>query len=308
MGETPRDEGSSTAPPQHAEGMEYRPPPEPLTRDELFQLLMGLQSQNQTNERVITIADRDESKLPSPPEPKPYKGGNYQAYYNFCYQLDQYIEQKSQAFYNEERKITYGQRRLEGPIAASWTQHRLSVDMEAYTLKDFKQYLLNEIAPWGNRMRDAMSGLLTYSGRNESATRIMEKAQELSMIMGFDDEAFWANWMIAKAPSNVIYSLAQQGIAIKTLGEAKSRIEMITRASQAPKPQTSIKPGSSTANTKRPAGEEQPNSRPNKQANNNSRPPQATREKQQKEGRCFNCNGQGHMSRDCPQKAQSNQQ
>ena len=136
----------------------------------------------------------------------------------------------------------------------------------------------------------------------------MEKAQELSMIMGFDDEAFWVNWMIAKAPSNVIYSLAQQGIAIKTLGEAKSHIEMITHASQALKPQTSIKPSSSTVNIKQPAGKEQPNSWPNKQANNNSWPPQATHKKQQKEGWCFNCNEQDHMSWDCLQKTQSNQQ
>lgn len=83
---------------------------------------------------------------------------------------------------------------------------------------------------------------------------------------------------------------------------------MITHASQAPKPQTSIKPGSSTVNTKQPTSKEQPNSWPNKQANNNSWPPQATHEKQQKEGQCFNCNGQGHMSQDCPQKVQSNQQ
>ena len=62
--------------------------------------------------------------------------------------------------------------------------------MEAYTLKDFKQYLLNEIALWENHMWDAMSSLLTYSEQNESATQIMEKTQELSMIMGFDDEAF----------------------------------------------------------------------------------------------------------------------
>ena len=140
IGETSCDKGSSMAPPQHAKGMEYWPPSESLTQDKLFQLLMGLQSQNQTNEWVITIANQDESKLPSPPKPKPYKGGNYQAYYNFCYQLDQYIKQKPQAFYNKEQKITYGQRWLEGPIAASWTQHQLSVDMEAYTLKEFKQY------------------------------------------------------------------------------------------------------------------------------------------------------------------------
>ena len=85
IGETPHDKGSSTAPPQHAEGMEYQPPPEPLTQDKLFQLLMGLQSQNQINEQVITIANQDKSKLSSPPKSKLYKEDNYQAYYNFCY-------------------------------------------------------------------------------------------------------------------------------------------------------------------------------------------------------------------------------
>ena len=36
----------------------------------------------------------------------------------------------------------------------------------------------------------------------------MEKAQELSMIMGNIDEPLWVNWMIAKVPPSVIYSLA----------------------------------------------------------------------------------------------------
>lgn len=57
----------------------------------------------------ITIDDWcDEVKLPSPLEPKAYKGNDYHTYYNFCWQLDQYIEQKPRAFLTEERKIIYG--------------------------------------------------------------------------------------------------------------------------------------------------------------------------------------------------------
>ena len=116
--------------------------------------------------------------------------------------------------------------------------------------------------------------------------------------------------MISKAPSNVIYSLAQQGIAIYTLGEAKSHIEMITHANQAPKPQASsaTKPTPPSAGTKQPTGKEQSNNQPSKQANTNSWPSQTTCDKQTKEGWCFNCNGIGHLSWDCPQKLQSNQQ
>lgn len=245
--------------------------------------------------------------MPSPPEPKAYKGNDYRAYYNFCRQLDQYIEQKPKAFPTEERKITYGQMRLDGPIAASWTLHRSTLNIEEYTLEEFKEYLLNEIAPWGNRMRDAMTGLLTYSGRNDSATRIMEKAQELAMIMGSKDEPFWANWMIAKAPPSVAYSLAQQGISITSLGEAKARIEMITQASQSSRdsnpPQ---KPSSTLVGSKRPASEDHSNPRPSKQASTQQNA--TNREKQQKEGRCFQCNETGHLSRNCPRKSQSDSQ
>ena len=116
--------------------------------------------------------------------------------------------------------------------------------------------------------------------------------------------------MISKAPSNVIYSLAQQGIAIHTLGKAKSHIEMIIHTNQAPKPQASsaTKPIPPSAGTKWPTGEEQLNNQPAKQANMNSQTSQTTRDKQTKEGQCFNCNGIGHLSQDCPQKSQSNQQ
>lgn len=98
---------------------------------------------------------------------------------------------------------------LDGLLATSWALHWSTINIEEYNLQDFKDYLLNKIIPWENCMQDTMTSLLNYSGQNESATKIMEKVQELSMIMGNMDESFWVNWMIAKAPPSVVYSLAQ---------------------------------------------------------------------------------------------------
>ena len=95
----------------------------------------------------ITIDDwHNEVKLPSPLESKAYKGNNYYAYYNFCWQLDQYIEQKPRAFLTKERKITYGQMQLDGSITTSWALHWSTINIKEYNLQDFKDYLLDEIA------------------------------------------------------------------------------------------------------------------------------------------------------------------
>ena len=104
--------------------------------------------------------------------------------------MDQYIEQKPRAFPIKERKITYSQMQLNRLITISWALHQSTINIKEYNLQDFKDYLLDEIALWGNRMWDTMTGLLNYSGWNELATKIMEKAQELSMIMGSTDEPF----------------------------------------------------------------------------------------------------------------------
>lgn len=137
----------------------------------------------------------------------------------------------TKAFLTEEHKITYGQMKLDGLIAASWAQHWSTIEIENYTLGNFKEFLLNDIAPWANNMHDAMSDMLAYTGWNKSVTQIMEKAQEFSMTIGLEYEAFWANWIVAKAPPNVKYLSVQQIVAIWTLGEAKSHIVMIPRTS-----------------------------------------------------------------------------
>ena len=95
----------------------------------------------------------------------------------------------------------------------------------------------------------------------------MEKAQELSMIMGNMDEPLWANWMIAKVPPSVVYSLAQQDTLITTLGEAKACIKMITQVSQSQNQASSQKSNiTTTVGSKHPAGEELLNPHLNKQA------------------------------------------
>lgn len=147
--------------------------------------------------------------------------------------------------------------RLDGLIAASWAQHWSTIEIENYTLGNFKEFLLSDIALWANHMHDAMSDMLAYTGWNKSVTQIIEKVQEFSMTMGLEYEAFRANWMVAKAPPNVKYLLAQQGVAIWTIGEAKSHIEKISRTSQTSKGQAPpSKPSSNTAGTKQSTGEE----------------------------------------------------
>lgn len=114
-------------------------------------------------------------------------------------------------------------------------------------------------------MQDTITSLLNYLGQNESATKIMEKAQELSMVMGNTDESFWTNWIITKAPPSVVYSLAQQGISITTLGEAKAHIKMITQANQSQHQASSQKLNITTmVGSKHPVGEEPSNPHPHK--------------------------------------------
>lgn len=62
--------------------------------------------------------------------------------------------------------------------------------------------------------------MISYSGKNDSANQIMEKAKELMIIMDSNDNPFWANWMIDKTPSSVEHTLAQQAIPIYMMAEA----------------------------------------------------------------------------------------
>lgn len=170
----------------------------------------------------------DEEKLPDPPEPEFYKGHDYKAFRYFVGRLDNYIEQKPEAFYSEERKIRYAQRRLKGTIAQQWDRHKSTIDLATYKLDDFKSFLLDKVAPVN--LREGIRGLIEYSARGDSATQIADKARELQRVTGLNHEEFWANWAIVKAPSPVSQVLGQQGARITTLEDAASRIDMILRA------------------------------------------------------------------------------
>lgn len=123
---------------------------------------------------------------------------NYHAYLLFCREMDKYFRHKKESFETDEAKIDYAELRLRDSISTAWDRKREEVDLSTFTYDDFKEFLLDEIAPPGSRRQYAMDEQMRWSGKGVTPTQLREKAEELMEISGIDDEKWWACWMMMK--------------------------------------------------------------------------------------------------------------
>lgn len=292
------------------------------------------QANNENIERLLNAVSAQRSgpgEKQKFPEPGHYEGKSKKEYREWTRAVTEYLDAKAHAYPTEKDKVRFAVAWIKGTPKTAWELRKASVDLETFTWSNLKGFLLDQLEDPKDR---GVNAALRFEGLKQSDNQRIQNFEGVyldhleEMVMGDPTRAdadLWGQMYYAKLKPSAQKAIMGVGPVpkkiqdITTVGQRMEKIESTWRdrkddkttsrqfggQKSSDRQRTSDDRHSSKTDTsssatgdKRKAGG-QPSSRSRKRIPIEE---SQDREKQRREGRCFNCNDTGHMASKCPKK------
>jgi len=244
--------------------------------------------------------------------------------------MSELFEAKPDIYPTNKAKVNCAAAWISGNPKSAWGRRKTDVDLSTFTWEDFQEFLRNQLEHAEDR---GMNATLRFEALKQGESQKIQDFEEvfndalgeLKILSSTrKDEEHWARTYFAKLRTSAQRAILSAGPVPKTIVEvtaAGHRMENL-RHNQAEEREAdrrnpgkhSRHTGSSSSHKKSDktsshsssafqAGDKRkPSDNPSRHRKRQHTDNSADRERQRKEGRCFNCNETGHMASQCPKK------
>jgi hypothetical protein len=261
------------------------------------------------------------------PDPATFSSKSRHEYDKWIRYLERYLEWKSSSFRSDADKVLYASALLRGDFETAWTQEERGQDLTAYTWERFKTWLEDHVEDPQNRGWAASIKMtrLVQKEHQDASSFYTTFEEQFNQICGPDDpnprETIKNRWFFSKLQNHLQESIQAMGAPpkISDLISMANRLHALRREKDKA---TSARGSTSSQNNNLKGRHGSNSSTPHQNTLAASATPQGV-EKSSNRGNyrrgrggrggnrggrksstivCYNCNEEGHLSFNCPQK------